>query len=568
MQKQQIIPRVLFIILLLGSMLPLAQAAAPPQLTTDLLAASVAARESFELGVFITSSTEFSLWIDLIDRESRQEHALVRNYITERNPATSVRPYFNLYSLPTTGLSGAYFLRVLVQNADGSAERLLAVTVRGERSGIFVGDVPPVEAHFEPLPDIDESPREEQGPPVMEQIGDKVIFEGQLLRVTFAVSDPQDDPITVFGLLPPGVTEDLEQLAVKQSRGSATFYLQASYTFVEAPASERSFPVRIIAWDGTNVAEQVFTITVLDSFPEEYVPPEQDEEIPEPDEDITDDFPEEYVPEDESPPETSVTTTRTVLPPVFWALPVNTTTIVEITEEIITEEIITAIGIPEPEDQEENDEEEEEDEEEGDDEDTEGDENHPPIITSTPLTTAREDELYTYQVIAEDPDNDPLTYHLVTAPRGMAMTASGLIRWTPPREGAELVRIQVSDGQLSAFQTYTITVTKVAEKLAIISARLLPDEFVRVGSEIVVTVTVENRGMEALEDVRLRAFIPDIGVISGSAQIDRLLPGERAQQHLSLWLPASVHPGVFMVKITAESQDAREAVYRQMTIQE
>ena len=553
--------------LLLGSMLPAIQAAAPPQLTVDLLESSVAAGESFELGVFITSGTEFSLWIDLIDREGRQEHALVRNYITERNPATSERPYFNLYSLATASLSGAYYLRVLVQNADGSAEELLPVTVQGERqSGRVVVDIPPQEAHFQPLPDIDEPPREEQGPPVMEHIGDKVILEGQLLRVTFAVSDPDNDPITVFGLLPPGVTEDLEQLAVKQSPGSATFYLQAPYTFVEAPASERSFPVRIIASDGTNVAEQVFTITVLDSFPEEFVPPEQDEEIPESDEDITDDFPEEYVPEDETQPETTVITTRTVLPPVYLALPVTITTTGE-----ITEEIFTAIGIPELEEQEENDE-EEEDEEENEEDDTDNEdtdeeaENHPPIITSIPPTTGREDELYTYQILAEDPDNDPLTYHLITAPRGMAMTVAGLVRWIPQQEGVEIVRIQVSDGLASAFQTYTITVTQVAEKLAIISARLLPDEFVQAGSELLLLVTVENRGTKTLEDVRLRAFIPDIGIISGGARIDRLLPGKSTQQYLSFWLPASIRSGVFMVKITAESQEAREAVYRQITI--
>jgi len=148
----------------------------------------------------------------------------------------------------------------------------------------------------------------------------------------------------------------------------------------------------------------------------------------------------------------------------------------------------------------------------------------------------------------------------------MAMTVAGLVRWIPQQEGVEIVRLQISDGQLSAVQTYSITVTQVAEKLAIISARLLPDELVRAGSELLLLVTVENRGTETLEDVRLRAFIPDIGIISGSARIDRLLPGKSTQQYLSLWLPASIRSGVFMVKITAESQEAREAVYRQITI--
>src|SRR5262249_21145636 len=40
---------------------------------------------------------------------------------------------------------------------------------------------------------------------------------------------------------------------------------------------------------------------------------------------------------------------------------------------------------------------------------------------------------YTYQVVAHDADNDPLTYSLTTAPAGMTIDPSvGLIGWTPP----------------------------------------------------------------------------------------------------------------------------------------
>ena len=41
------------------------------------------------------------------------------------------------------------------------------------------------------------------------------------------------------------------------------------------------------------------------------------------------------------------------------------------------------------------------------------------------------DRAYEYQVVATDPDNDPLTYSLPTAPSGMQVSASGRVTWTP-----------------------------------------------------------------------------------------------------------------------------------------
>ena len=52
--------------------------------------------------------------------------------------------------------------------------------------------------------------------------------------------------------------------------------------------------------------------------------------------------------------------------------------------------------------------------------------NRPPQITSTPVTTAREQLAYSYQVQATDPNGDALTYVLKTAPAGMTISAAGL----------------------------------------------------------------------------------------------------------------------------------------------
>ena len=50
--------------------------------------------------------------------------------------------------------------------------------------------------------------------------------------------------------------------------------------------------------------------------------------------------------------------------------------------------------------------------------------NQPPSITSQPLFTANVGAKYQYQVVANDPENSPITYTLKTAPSGMVMGAS------------------------------------------------------------------------------------------------------------------------------------------------
>lgn len=49
--------------------------------------------------------------------------------------------------------------------------------------------------------------------------------------------------------------------------------------------------------------------------------------------------------------------------------------------------------------------------------------NETPIITSFPITTATVGMLYTYNVNAIDPDDDVLTYSLITKPSGMIINS-------------------------------------------------------------------------------------------------------------------------------------------------
>ncbi len=53
----------------------------------------------------------------------------------------------------------------------------------------------------------------------------------------------------------------------------------------------------------------------------------------------------------------------------------------------------------------------------------------PPRIVSNPPQNIQSD-VYTYQVVAEDPDGDPLTFSLSSAPRGMMIDSkTGIITW-------------------------------------------------------------------------------------------------------------------------------------------
>ena len=87
--------------------------------------------------------------------------------------------------------------------------------------------------------------------------------------------------------------------------------------------------------------------------------------------------------------------------------------------------------------------------------------NLPPEITSDPVATATVDEVYTYNVVATDPNaEDVLTYSLTTEPEGMLINEDdGVITWTPDAAGDFDVTVEVFDeGGLSDTQSFAITV--------------------------------------------------------------------------------------------------------------
>jgi hypothetical protein len=92
-------------------------------------------------------------------------------------------------------------------------------------------------------------------------------------------------------------------------------------------------------------------------------------------------------------------------------------------------------------------------------------------ITSTPLTTAKKYNAYTYLVTATG-GNATITYSLTTAPAGMTINnATGVISWTPAQSqvGSFSVIARATDGSTSATQSFTISVPNSAPVLRSIS---------------------------------------------------------------------------------------------------
>ena len=101
--------------------------------------------------------------------------------------------------------------------------------------------------------------------------------------------------------------------------------------------------------------------------------------------------------------------------------------------------------------------------------------NDSPIITSQPILVGTEDELYTYQIVASDPEGDSLTYELSSFPSGMEVDDLGLITWMPLEGVLSSGEVVVTvldggeDGALPFSQAFTIDVEAVNDTPQIVS---------------------------------------------------------------------------------------------------
>ena len=74
--------------------------------------------------------------------------------------------------------------------------------------------------------------------------------------------------------------------------------------------------------------------------------------------------------------------------------------------------------------------------------------NRPPVITSSLKTNADEGDNFFDKVVANDIDNDVLSYSLTQSPSGMTINSNdGSISWTDAKEGNHIISVEVNDGK-------------------------------------------------------------------------------------------------------------------------
>jgi hypothetical protein len=87
--------------------------------------------------------------------------------------------------------------------------------------------------------------------------------------------------------------------------------------------------------------------------------------------------------------------------------------------------------------------------------------NRPPFIVSSP-SNKMDGSIYTYQVQANDPDDDPIIFTLKSAPKGMEINKeTGLIQWNIHKgdQGTQVIEIEACDGEgAKSIQKYTLSV--------------------------------------------------------------------------------------------------------------
>jgi hypothetical protein len=205
--------------------------------------------------------------------------------------------------------------------------------------------------------------------------------------------------------------------------------------------------------------------------------------------------------------------------------------------------------------------------------------NEAPVLTvSSCATKAVEDETYTCTVTSTDADTgDVPTYSLTTKPEGMTInSATGAITWTPNDEqiGSHTVTVKVTDDDttpLTDEETFTIFARpegvcgdyESGTDIKITDLEITDDdEDFYPGSEIEITVDVENDGNDDLEDIVVEAVLYDVtdGKKLDSIQTDAfdLDEDEDTTAELTIEVPKEIDEGNTIILFVSAYEDGND----------
>lgn len=125
--------------------------------------------------------------------------------------------------------------------------------------------------------------------------------------------------------------------------------------------------------------------------------------------------------------------------------------------------------------------------------------NRPPVLNPIGAKTVNEGQSLAFTATGSDPDGNVLNFTGTNLPAGANLAANGAFNWTPgfTQAGNYSVTITVSDGALSASETFTITVGNV-NRPPVLSPSPIGNRTLTVGQSLTIAVTASDADGDTL----------------------------------------------------------------------
>ncbi len=187
--------------------------------------------------------------------------------------------------------------------------------------------------------------------------------------------------------------------------------------------------------------------------------------------------------------------------------------------------------------------------------------NHAPVIEPIDDISVIEGELVEVFPKVCDPDGDPvtITYSGVLGPDGTWQTRKDY------HIGEYDACVQATDGTASSERCFRIYVLETPYGALMVDTIAMP-ETARPGETIMVLITTTNAGTKDLKGLRDRAFMDELGVYATSSRYD-LKIGKRATQRIYIEIPEDARPGqTYDIRFSISNDVIRRVKYRPITI--
>ncbi len=203
--------------------------------------------------------------------------------------------------------------------------------------------------------------------------------------------------------------------------------------------------------------------------------------------------------------------------------------------------------------------------------------NRAPVITPIRDQIAYVNESFTMNVIANDMDQDPLTYEMAGAPAGLLMNPeNGFVSGIPTELGEYVVIVTVTDSEghvaADAFMLSVVERVAVAEKdnsgqtdVSVARVNFRSGEYVTLADIIPTGVLVRNNNDIDLKDVKVAVSIPELGIrqVSGPFDLDG---NDEDLRRVVLQLPDYTPVGDLTLRVVISNDNFHSIRHREITV--